>query len=600
MGVGLGCGASPKESVSPLPAVQSTSNRSHIPFPTPTVLSIFPFEDRTRISDLAWLRTGLADMLIADLANNPTLIVVQRERVEEIIREQTLQLSGRVADESTVKIGRLIGANVVVIGRMAAAEGQLRLDAQLVGVEQGAVLGAATAEGSLNDVANVARVLVTNLRALLPGSAPDAPAAPSAGATQLQTVKANHDGEQLSREGKLFEALEEFEQALALNPNNSVAQTNVARTLERLPPVSWLKPGHDQPDRQVINRIIERLAIGLETDIGRPSIDATGRNGVRIPVSIRLSPAIIDQTLEALKQVDGAVLHPSDQDDATEVRFASHPDVIDALAREHTLSRRLYLRLLSQDGRTIAVYSDFREWSLSNWLSVVNATIRIKRAHELHSEATFMDLTPEQVSAMALVRATIDRVPRERATVRLDVQTVADRPSAGDSGAPVSESRSERHTRETEQDATLSDRMAPLRTLMEEAWRPSVTARPWSRGYVPSNERTAVVALTLDPVPQRVRDQPRLVRPSGEPDFDQAALTAARTGLQQWIAGAGFDSLSRTPALPNKGLDRPEIQSALKIRVQFQLHKDVPALNLIGPHAFDRPLVPVTPPPTTP
>ena len=90
-----------------MPSLVESPSISHHPtiqLPT-TVLSIFAFEDRTRKSELTWLRTGLADMLVAELAGHSSLTIVQRERVEEIIREQALQVSGRVSDHSTVKIG---------------------------------------------------------------------------------------------------------------------------------------------------------------------------------------------------------------------------------------------------------------------------------------------------------------------------------------------------------------------------------------------------------------------------------------------------------------------------------------------------------------
>ena len=587
------CTAVQTDPVPSLSIPQTVPNHSHIQFPTPTVLSIFSFEDRTGKPELAWLRTGLVDMLIAELANNPSLIIVQRERIDEIIREQAFQLSGRVTDESTVKIGRLIGANVLMTGRMIVADGLLRLDAQLVGIEQGTILGAVSADGRLDDVASVARLLVAKVRVLFSASASDPSRVPPVGAQMLQTAKADHNGEQLSREGRLFEALEEYERALALNPNNTIVQSHVAQTLERLPPESWLNPDRVPSNRLVLNRIVERLAMGLEMDIGRPSTDAMGpgRSGLHIPVHIRLSAPVVDQTLEALKQIGGQVFPPSEHDATTVVRFAAHPEWIEALAREKILTRRLYLRVLSEEGRTIAVYSDFRKWALFNWITLDGSTIRIKRAYSLPSEARFEELTSEQVAAIASVRVTLDRVWQERATVRLDVQAAIDQASDRESRVPLSESRSERHQRVMDQDKAMSDHVSPLRVMMEAAWFPPVTARPWSAGYMPSNERSAVVILSLDPAKQRIREEPRLVRPSGDTEFDQAALEAARTGLQQWLSAGGFESLAQTSSMPEEPLP------PFKVRAQFQLHQDVPALNLIAPHALDHSVTPLRRPP---
>ena len=590
-----GCSTAPTFPLPAPPQAPSGSYYSHIPLPTPTVLSIFPFEDRTQMADLAWLRTGLVDMLVAELATNPSLVLVQRERVDEIIREQAFQLSGRVSDESTVKIGRLIGANAFITGRMSVIDGVLRLDAQLVGVEQGTILRAVAAQGSVQDVAGVARLLVEKVRVFFPPLTPNGPALP-AGMDLLQTAKANHDGDQLSREGKLFEALTEYERALSFNPNNAVIQRRLAQTLERLPPETWLKASQITAGPHGLHRIMERLALGLEAEIGPPSVDGpdTTRNGLRIPVTIRLSRVVLDQALQALAQLGGVASPPSTQDDTVAVRFVDHPEWVRAVERNALLARRLYVRLLSSEGRTISVYSDYRAWSLSNWIAIDGSTIRIRLAHILPSEAKFGELTPEQLTAIASVRITLDHVPHERATVRLDVQSVNDQPDIKDSAGPSVESRSQRHRHATERDALLLYAVSPLRALMEESWSPPVTARPWSRGYMPSNDRTAVITLTIEHETQRIRDEPRLVRVSGDAEFDQAALMAARTGLQQWISARGFESLLSGPAARQVEADRTAVPvSLLKVRAQFQLHQEVPALNLIGPQGLDHPLVPL-------
>jgi hypothetical protein len=271
------------------------------------------------------------------------------------------------------------------------------------------------------------------------------------------------------------------------------------------------------------------------------------------------------------------------------------------LVREKTLARRLYVWLLSADGRTIAVYSDFRAWSLSNWIAVDGSTLRIRHAHVWRSHATFGELTPEQVTAITSVRVTIDRVPNERATVRLDVHTANDQPNVNEPVPLSPESRSERHRRVIEQDASMLDRVQPLRAHMDAAWFPLVTARPWSRGYMPSNDRTAIVIFMVDQATQRIREEPRLVRTSGDADFDRAALAAVRNGLQEWLSAKGFEALSWISAFPSGGTDPTAVPAAaLKLRAHFQLHQDVPALNLIGPRALDHPIMPFRPAPGMP
>jgi TolB-like protein len=66
------------------------------PLPDLLVVSVLNFEDRIHLPEFAWVRKGLADMLITDLSQAPGLEVVQRERLDDVMREQSLQAGGRV------------------------------------------------------------------------------------------------------------------------------------------------------------------------------------------------------------------------------------------------------------------------------------------------------------------------------------------------------------------------------------------------------------------------------------------------------------------------------------------------------------------------
>ena len=169
-------------------------------------------------------------MLVGQLARNPSLLVVQREGMEEVIREQAFQLSGRVADESAVRVGRLTGATVLVTGSIAVMEGMLRLDAQVLNVEQGTVLGTAMAEGPLAAVQSVTRSLGKQVMELFPGSAGEQVVKEEEGGA-WESAKANQAGETLRRAGKMFEALEQFERALARHPDDPTLRSNYSKTV---------------------------------------------------------------------------------------------------------------------------------------------------------------------------------------------------------------------------------------------------------------------------------------------------------------------------------------------------------------------------------
>src|SRR5205807_4381156 len=137
------------------------------PFPEPLVISVLYFEDRIHLREFAWARKGLADMLITDLTQAPGLEVVQRERLEVVLREQSLQAAGRIEEKTAVRIGRLTGATVILLGSATRAADTLRLDAPLLDVERGTVLGAASVDGRLEDILLLEKQLASRLLVFL-------------------------------------------------------------------------------------------------------------------------------------------------------------------------------------------------------------------------------------------------------------------------------------------------------------------------------------------------------------------------------------------------------------------------------------------------
>ena len=565
-------------------------------FPSSVVLSVLYFEDRTKVPDLAWLRKGMVDMLVAEFARNPSLVVVQRERLEEVFREQAFQLSGRVADESTVRVGRMTGATVLVSGSVSHVDGQVRIDAQLMGVEQGIILGTASAQGPANDVSSTARTLVAKVVGLIPSGGHRAVGVVAEGEGQnlVQAAKANDAGELHSREGKLFQALEEFERAVAADPSNPSARSNYAKTVKSLSGVDLLRTGQTDGavggDRRMVSRLVERLTgSGLDAEIGavRSELAPDGSVLLRVPVRFRLAASAVDALVESTQALGGTIQRrpggPAGKSESAgmDVLLSARPDLNREFAKQLGSPRRIYLRLLSSEGRTMAIYSNWRGWQLGTWVSPLDEQrVRINSETVVDSEARFMGLTPEQVAGVRGAKVTVDAVPRERMTLRLEV-------SDPDEGKPEpGRNRSRPGFPATEPEG---DDIQALRAELERVWSPPITERGWGRGYLPGNERTTVVTAMMDRGSPSLLEGPRLAKLSGDTEFDQVAVSSVRQAVQRWAAirpddGAGRSkegSVQPNQAQPTEIKGGRELH-ALKLRIQFRLIKDVPALNLIG------------------
>ncbi len=123
--------------------------------------------DNNSISDadkVANLGKGLADILITDLSALTKLKVVERERIQFILEEiqrseATVQGQPLVNPDFAVRVGKLLGAQSVLIGSFMKLEKKLRIDVRLVKTETSEIIKTDFVEGSPEEVLNLAKKL---------------------------------------------------------------------------------------------------------------------------------------------------------------------------------------------------------------------------------------------------------------------------------------------------------------------------------------------------------------------------------------------------------------------------------------------------------
>lgn len=82
----------------------------------------YEFEGEGKISINHYVSAGrnggrvVAGLLAAELANLENIKVVERGRITKLIDEQVLQQSGAIDSKSAIQIGKLVGADAVVVG----------------------------------------------------------------------------------------------------------------------------------------------------------------------------------------------------------------------------------------------------------------------------------------------------------------------------------------------------------------------------------------------------------------------------------------------------------------------------------------------------
>mgnify|MGYP001333885078 CR=1 FL=1 len=123
------------------PASSSPSPTPQAPIQTPRPIpenkikvAVLDFESIQAPPDLG---RGVAEILRTELIELGTYTMIERGKVEEILKEQAFQLTGAVDSKTAAKIGELVGAKFVITGSIVKTNVTYTINARLIDVETG-------------------------------------------------------------------------------------------------------------------------------------------------------------------------------------------------------------------------------------------------------------------------------------------------------------------------------------------------------------------------------------------------------------------------------------------------------------------------------
>ena len=180
-------------------------------------LAVLPFRNNVPDPALEWLGSGLADLLTTNLAQIPDLLVVGRQSLYDRITEEGLSEDKEIPEALALAVARGSGARVLLWGSVTGSVEDMRIDAQLIELENGTVASADFARGS--DVFELVDTLTVRLASHLSGARPAAEVARIShlGTRNLEAWAAFHRGNALARAGELEEAEAHYERAATLD-----------------------------------------------------------------------------------------------------------------------------------------------------------------------------------------------------------------------------------------------------------------------------------------------------------------------------------------------------------------------------------------------
>jgi TolB-like protein len=110
-------------------------------------VAILYFDNHTGSPDYDPLGKGISSMMISDLSSVPEIQLVERERMQDIVKEIDAQHTQYFDSTTSVKVGKMIGAQYVVVGSFATVKPQMRIDTRVVSVETGQIVKTAQVTG---------------------------------------------------------------------------------------------------------------------------------------------------------------------------------------------------------------------------------------------------------------------------------------------------------------------------------------------------------------------------------------------------------------------------------------------------------------------
>jgi len=205
-------------------------------FAGPGTVAVLYFQNQGN-PELEPLKVGLTQMLTTDLVGAGAVKVVERTQLQAVMDELKLGHSAVVDKDTSAKVGKLLGAEYLVLGSYFALAGTLRVDARLVRVETGEVLHASGANGLVADFLDLERRLAASFRerlgALVPGVAAAVQALPAlaaapAGAAPFDAALKLSEGLIALDQHELTRARDSFTAALAADPRLDEAKAQLA------------------------------------------------------------------------------------------------------------------------------------------------------------------------------------------------------------------------------------------------------------------------------------------------------------------------------------------------------------------------------------
>lgn len=111
-------------------------------------IAVLPFDVPESRPDMKQFGVGITDTINIVLSNFQDFVMIDRSQLQNVLKEQAAQQSGFIDSEKAVKVGKILGAEVLVVGAIQHDGINYRITARMTEVETGKIIKAVQVTGT--------------------------------------------------------------------------------------------------------------------------------------------------------------------------------------------------------------------------------------------------------------------------------------------------------------------------------------------------------------------------------------------------------------------------------------------------------------------
>ncbi len=119
-------------------------------------IAVLPFQGNGDSQDYVEAAT---DRMVTQLVELRRFRVIERTKLEEVLQEQKLQVSGVVDDRTAVDVGRVAGADAIVVGSVSVIGSTATVSGRLIDTQSSEVIVARNARGDGTNLEDVEKLI---------------------------------------------------------------------------------------------------------------------------------------------------------------------------------------------------------------------------------------------------------------------------------------------------------------------------------------------------------------------------------------------------------------------------------------------------------